>query len=70
MGLRRLARQLRAGRRKAALAVGYAAYVEGERAAGRVPMSKRAWRVGSAKGEKGHEGAKGWGDKSLLSSDD
>ncbi len=43
MGLRRLARQIRAGRRKAALAVGYAGYVEAETLAGRKPVGKRAW---------------------------
>jgi len=45
MGLRRLARQMTAGRRKAALAVGYAAYVERERVMGRKPVSKRDWRL-------------------------
>jgi hypothetical protein len=44
MGLRRLARQLRAGRQKAALAAGYAAYVEAETQAGRKPANKRDWR--------------------------
>lgn len=44
MGLRRLARQLKAGRRKAALALGYAAYVEAETQAGRKHVGKRAWR--------------------------
>ncbi len=44
MGLRRLARQMRTGRRKAALALGYAAYVEAETQAGRKPVGKRAWR--------------------------
>lgn len=44
MGLRQVARQIRMGRRKAALALGYAVYVEGEQAAGRKPVGKRAWR--------------------------
>lgn len=45
MGLRQIARQIRAGRRKAALALEYAAYVEQENAAGRVAIGKRAWRL-------------------------
>ncbi len=44
MGLRRLARQIKTGRRKAAMAAGYAAYVEAETQAGRKPTSKRDWR--------------------------
>ena len=65
MGLRRLARQLRAGRRKAALALGYAGYVEAAQAAGRAPMSKRAWRGEEGKRQKGK--AEVWGDKNALS---
>lgn len=67
MGLRRLARQIRAGRRKAALAVGYAGYVEGERAAGRVPMSKRAWRGEEGKRQEGKVEVSG--DKNALSAE-
>ena len=51
MGLRRLARQIKTGRRKAAMAAGYAAYVEAEQAAGRVAMGKRAWRLQAARSQ-------------------
>ena len=63
MGLRRLARQIRAGRRKAALALGYAGYVEAAQAAGLVVVSKRAWRARTVANAPGSD------DKNALSAE-
>ena len=49
--LRSMARKIKAGRRKAALALAYAQYAEREERAGREVLSKREWRQRVADGK-------------------
>ena len=49
--MRRLKRGGGFARRKVATALAWARYVEAEQVAGRVPMSKAAWRVQAARSQ-------------------